>query len=136
MSYRTRFCRLPSPASSLPLKEWTNDWVTELLHKSTSSALYPSMQTTERWPNHPHFHLLTPHPQPNTLSSNSSTNGNASFHEWKKSFPRLEKRFSSCGKLSLYRRSLSFVNSRKRSSDKANLSTTSYLRSNLLKFKF
>ncbi|WP_373749451.1 hypothetical protein, partial [Bacteroides heparinolyticus] len=49
VSYRILFCRLPSPASSLPFGEWTNDLVTELLHKSTLSALYPSMQTTETW---------------------------------------------------------------------------------------
>ena len=35
--------------SSLPFKEWTNDLVTELLHKSTSSALNPSVQITEIW---------------------------------------------------------------------------------------
>ncbi|WP_152565351.1 hypothetical protein [Porphyromonas gingivicanis] len=43
MSYRILFCQLPSLTSSLPFEEWTNDLVTELLHKSTSSALYPSM---------------------------------------------------------------------------------------------
>ncbi|EOA10508.1 hypothetical protein HMPREF1990_01042 [Porphyromonas gingivalis W4087] len=47
MSYRILFCRLPSPTSSLPFEEWTNGLVTELLHKSTSSALYLNTQTIE-----------------------------------------------------------------------------------------
>ncbi|WP_154649571.1 hypothetical protein [Prevotella veroralis] len=55
MSYRILFCRLPSPTSSLPFDEWTNDLVTELLHKSTSSALYLSEQTTEIWRKSPSF---------------------------------------------------------------------------------
>ncbi|WP_161782516.1 hypothetical protein [Porphyromonas gingivicanis] len=38
--------RLPSFTSPLPIDESTNDLVTELLHKSTSSALYTPMQTT------------------------------------------------------------------------------------------
>ncbi|EFZ37057.1 hypothetical protein HMPREF0663_11115 [Hoylesella oralis ATCC 33269] len=43
VSCRILFCQLPSLTSSLPLEKWTNDLVTELLHKSTSSALYPLM---------------------------------------------------------------------------------------------
>ena len=35
VSYRIAFRQLPSSTSSLPFKEWTNDLVTELLHKST-----------------------------------------------------------------------------------------------------
>ncbi|WP_234989551.1 hypothetical protein, partial [Porphyromonas circumdentaria] len=38
--------RLPPFAPPLPFNESTNDLVTELLHKSTSSALYTPMQTT------------------------------------------------------------------------------------------
>ncbi|MDO4721925.1 hypothetical protein, partial [Porphyromonas circumdentaria] len=38
--------RLPPFASPLPINKSTNDLVTELLHKSTPSALYTSMQTT------------------------------------------------------------------------------------------
>ncbi|WP_333616563.1 hypothetical protein, partial [Bacteroides pyogenes] len=35
MSCRIAFRQLPSLTSSLPFEEWTNDLVTELLHKST-----------------------------------------------------------------------------------------------------
>lgn len=39
--YRILFRQLPAPTSSLPFGEWANDLVTELLHKSTLSALLP-----------------------------------------------------------------------------------------------
>lgn len=54
-SYRMAFHQLPSLTSSLPLEKWTDDLVTELLHKSTSSALYLLMQTTEIWRKSPSF---------------------------------------------------------------------------------
>ena len=38
--YRIHFRQLPPPTSSLPFGVWANDLVTELLHKSTLSALY------------------------------------------------------------------------------------------------
>ena len=41
--YRILFRQLPTPTSSLPFGEWANDLVTELLHKSTLSALLPSV---------------------------------------------------------------------------------------------
>ncbi|QOR74754.1 hypothetical protein IMZ16_04870 [Cruoricaptor ignavus] len=46
-TYRILFRQLPAPTSSLPSGEWANDLVTELLHKSTLSALYLIAQTTE-----------------------------------------------------------------------------------------
>ena len=45
--YRILFRQLPTPTSSLPFGEWANDLVTELLLKSTLSALYLAVQTTE-----------------------------------------------------------------------------------------
>ena len=45
--YRIHFRQLPTPTSSLPFGEWANDLVTELLLKSTLSALYLAVQTTE-----------------------------------------------------------------------------------------
>ena len=42
-TYRKLFRQLPTPTSSLPFGEWANDLVTELLHKSTLSALLPSV---------------------------------------------------------------------------------------------
>ncbi len=44
---RTLFSQLPTPTSSLPFGECANDLVTELLLKSTLSALYLAVQTTE-----------------------------------------------------------------------------------------
>ena len=45
--YRILFRQLPTSTSSLPFGEWANDLVTELLLKSTLSALYLVAQTTE-----------------------------------------------------------------------------------------
>jgi len=46
-TYRILFRQLPAPTSSLPFGEWANDLVTELLLKSTLSALYLVAQITE-----------------------------------------------------------------------------------------
>ena len=46
-TYQIHFRQLPTPTSSLPSGEWANDLVTELLLKSTLSALYLAVQTTE-----------------------------------------------------------------------------------------
>ena len=42
-TYRILFRQLPAPTSSLPFGKWANDLVTELLHKSKSFALLPSV---------------------------------------------------------------------------------------------